>query len=90
MPLLALPRRSRPPPAETVLPMLLGSLAPLAMPSAARYASSRACRAAAFRAIVVLTDDGYSQEEIGEALGISERAVEGRLYRLRQKDIANG
>jgi RNA polymerase sigma factor (sigma-70 family) len=39
------------------------------------------------RAIVVLTDEGYSQEEIGEVLGISERAVEGRLYRLRQKDI---
>jgi DNA-directed RNA polymerase specialized sigma24 family protein len=42
------------------------------------------------RAIVVMTDDGYSQEEIGEALDISERAVEGRLYRLRQKDIRIG
>lgn len=39
------------------------------------------------RAIVILTDAGYSQEEIGELLGISERAVEGRLYRLRQKGI---
>lgn len=37
--------------------------------------------------IVLLTDAGYSQEEIGELLQISERAVEGRLYRLRQKDI---
>lgn len=39
------------------------------------------------RAIVVLTDEGYSQAEIGELLDISERAVEGRLYRLRHKDI---
>jgi len=39
------------------------------------------------RAIVQLTDDGFSQEEIGEALGMTVRAVEGRLYRLRQKDI---
>lgn len=38
-------------------------------------------------AILRLTDFGYSQEEIGELLGITERAVEGRLYRLRNKDI---
>ncbi|OBI78437.1 hypothetical protein A5664_17995 [Mycolicibacterium fortuitum] len=34
-------------------------------------------------AILMLTDMAYSQEEIGELLGITERAVEGRLYRLR-------
>ncbi|MUL69608.1 MULTISPECIES: sigma factor-like helix-turn-helix DNA-binding protein [unclassified Mycolicibacterium] len=39
------------------------------------------------RAIVQLTDDGFSQDEIGEALDMTPRAVEGRLYRLRQKDI---
>ncbi|WP_370333194.1 RNA polymerase sigma factor [Mycolicibacterium hippocampi] len=38
-------------------------------------------------AILKLTDIGYSQEEIGELLGITERGVEGRLYRLRNKDI---
>ena len=41
------------------------------------------------RAIVKLTDAGYSQQEIGEVLGVSQRGVEGRLYRLRQKDIRN-
>lgn len=39
------------------------------------------------QAIVVLSDAGYSQEAIGEMLRITERAVEGRLYRLRRKDI---
>ncbi|MFV8160759.1 RNA polymerase sigma factor [Mycobacterium sp. 134] len=38
-------------------------------------------------ALLQLTDLGYSQEAIGELLGITERAVEGRLYRLRNKDI---
>ena len=38
------------------------------------------------RVIIELTDAGYSQEEIGEVL--HERARrQGRLYRLRQKDI---
>ena len=41
------------------------------------------------RAIGKLTDAGYSQQEIGEVLGVSQRGVEGRLYRLRQKDIRN-
>ena len=41
------------------------------------------------RAIVKLTDAGYSQQEIGEVLGVSQRSVQGRLYRLRQKDIRN-
>ena len=40
------------------------------------------------RVIVELTDEGYSQEEIGEMLdGLSARAVEGRLHRLRKKGI---
>jgi FixJ family two-component response regulator len=39
------------------------------------------------RVIVELTDQGFSQEEIGEVLGISARAVERRLYRLRRKDV---
>jgi len=37
--------------------------------------------------IVEMTARGYAQEEIGEMLGLSERAVEGRLYRLRNKGI---
>lgn len=32
---------------------------------------------------------GYSHKEIGQMLGISERAVEGRLYRGRGKDSAS-
>ncbi|GGT43628.1 sigma-70 region 4 domain-containing protein [Nonomuraea spiralis] len=37
------------------------------------------------RAIVALTIDGYSQEEIAELLGeASVRAVEGALYRWRK------
>ena len=37
--------------------------------------------------IVTLTDEGFSQQEIAEVLGVTVRAVEARLYRLRQKDI---
>lgn len=33
----------------------------------------------------VLMEMGYSQEEIGEMLGTSEKAIEMRLYRSRQK-----
>jgi DNA-directed RNA polymerase specialized sigma24 family protein len=33
---------------------------------------------------------GYSHKEIGQMLGISDRAVEGRLYRDRGKNPANG
>lgn len=39
------------------------------------------------RAIVLLTDWGYAQVEIGELLDMSDRAVEGTLHRLRKKDI---
>jgi DNA-directed RNA polymerase specialized sigma24 family protein len=39
------------------------------------------------RVIVELSDEGYSQREIGEVLDMTDRAVEGRLYRLRNKDI---
>lgn len=35
------------------------------------------------RAILLLKDAAYSLDEIGELLGITARAVEGRLYRLR-------
>jgi hypothetical protein len=39
------------------------------------------------RAIVALTVDGYSQEEIVEPLGeASVRAVQGVLYRWRTKE----
>lgn len=37
--------------------------------------------------IVRFTDAGYAQKEIGEMLGLTERAVEARLYRLRRRDI---
>jgi DNA-directed RNA polymerase specialized sigma24 family protein len=37
------------------------------------------------RAIVLLTSNGYDQTAIGEMLGISTRAVEGKLYRYRKR-----
>jgi hypothetical protein len=37
------------------------------------------------RAIAALLIDGYSLQEIGQILGLSGRAVEGRLYRLRRR-----
>lgn len=40
------------------------------------------------RDAVALVMDGMSFAEAGEVLGISERAVEGRLYRYRQKRAA--
>jgi DNA-directed RNA polymerase specialized sigma24 family protein len=36
------------------------------------------------RAALVLTEDGYYQEEIAQIIGISRRAVEGLLRRHRQ------
>jgi RNA polymerase sigma factor (sigma-70 family) len=37
------------------------------------------------RRVVLLDMAGYSQVEIGDMLGITARAVEGQLYRLRQR-----
>ncbi|MEU8423482.1 sigma factor-like helix-turn-helix DNA-binding protein [Micromonospora sp. NPDC048835] len=41
------------------------------------------------RAILALTIDGYSQEEIAQLLGTSVRAVEGVLHRWRNREKAN-
>ena len=37
------------------------------------------------QAALVLTEDGYQQEEIAEILGITPRAVEGLLRRHRKR-----
>jgi DNA-directed RNA polymerase specialized sigma24 family protein len=37
------------------------------------------------KVVVALTLDGYSQSEIAELLGTSERAIEGILYRWRKR-----
>ncbi|MDV3136381.1 hypothetical protein [Mycobacterium sp. 29Ha] len=37
--------------------------------------------------ILKLTAHGYAQDEIGEILDLSERAIEGRLYRMRHRGI---
>jgi DNA-directed RNA polymerase specialized sigma24 family protein len=37
------------------------------------------------RAALVLTEDGYEQDEIAEILGITRRAVEGLLRRHRRR-----
>ncbi len=75
---------------DSLIEYLAGRADHMLGPEDAAIASDTLARAAALapqetRAILHLALQGYTHPEIGQHVGLSERAVEGHLYRLRRK-----